>query len=121
MVTGAVIGAVTTPPPSAIRLTAVQHTAVVSSGPTPTPLLAALIGCPDATPGECPDNIVGTALGALLNFAAVGVTGAVLTWDDIVNLGADVVANLAPTPAALGVALSTGINLTVQNLLGPAA
>lgn len=116
--TSAFVGALTTPTDTAIAFTAVQQTAVVTSDPTPTPLLAALVDCANATAGQCPDNLIATALGALVNFAAVGADGALLTWDNVVNLGADVVANIALAPAALGVALSTGANLAIQNLLG---
>lgn len=120
---GALVGAMTTPPPRSIELTAAVQSTVTD--PMPTPLLAALtesrsaltqFGCADAT--TCPDNILAIALGALVNFAAVGADGGLLAWDNIVNLGADVVAGIALTPAALGVALSTGLSTAVLNLLG---
>lgn len=117
---GALVGAITTPAATAIQLTALQQSATVSTDPTPTPLLAALVGdlnCADATTGQCPDNVLATMIGALLNFAAVGADGALLTWDNVVNLGADVVANIALAPAALGVALSTGLSTAIENIV----
>lgn len=50
---------------------------------------------------------VAASLGAVINQVAVGLDAALLGWDTTVNLGADIVSNIALTAAAMG-ALGTG-------------
>lgn len=97
------------------ELDAVLATALAAGGVTVVNgLTTTLLGALGMTPTGLPEVDLSAAVTGLINHVAVGLDGALLGWDAAVNIGADLVGDVALGLAGMGVGINAALAAALE-------